>query len=717
MLHEVLLALSGHPSPLFDKGARHDNPDLHSLLSPSEAALLTGIGRLAEHHRQLRRHAKWIASKHRSTICRAVATCIQETHLARFQKKILAVESKILTKDPTIVGAYDIVPLASVAAEFDDWHRLIQWLWDITRLMQPDGSDDVDAGCTGAALINRLRDETNTGFPEIGETATGLSTVAEVAWLRQLAPWLVHGKLPIHSTSDFFVKLEATSNGGEPAFTKDKDLLPCFVSPATASSILFVGKSVRQAGNALPRGPNPFRGSIDQKLAASHLEKLSSLPLPINQAQLSRAVSAVRLSLSQNVLQHLLPMSDITCLLACLRRYFLLGHGEFATVLIDEAERLVTGRQQGTSRLLQQDPVKGLQSLSIKDPELYQTLTSTWKVLARDDELGSDDVLDFARKHTTLETPKTDADRPASADGVSNYSHIISPVEFGDLLFPATTILHLDAGPPLDLLVSAQDVSSYARLHSYILAIRRAQHKLANLWRRTSSRRGDTGRRRRDSGSSTKHDMRKIWATSSAALFLVSETAAYFEGDIVRESCDHFEQWVKHPMASEDTETSTSSVHSKATEVAQRDPETLAAAHRAFLAALTYALLLTDVQYTRELRSLLGNIDALIAFFNRFLDIQQKADVGSESSYTTAEQQKMALELDRARKKVDSDSRSVVNRLRQLDRDRLGSQRYLHVPVQESGGFEPWKGGGVDRLLMKLEFGRMRDEEMGWDVV
>ncbi|KAK3678076.1 hypothetical protein LTR78_002171 [Recurvomyces mirabilis] len=706
MLHEVLLALSGHPSPLFDKGGRHDNPDLHSLLSPSEAALLKGIGRLAEHHRQLRRHAKWIASKHRSTICRAVATCIQETHLARFQKKILAVESKILTKDPTIVGAYDIVPLASVAAEFDDWHRLMQWLWDITCSMQPDGSDDVAAGCTGAALINRLRNETNTGFPEIGQTAIGLSTVAEVAWLRQLSPWLVYGKLPIHSTVDFFVKLEATSNGGQPAFTKDKDLLPCFVSPATASSILFVGKSVRQAGSAVPQGPNLYRGNIDQQLAATHLEKLSSLPLPINPAQLSRAVSA-----------HLLPMGDITCLLTCLRRYFLLGHGEFATVLIDEAERLVTGRQQGTSRLLQQDPVKGLQSLSIKDPELNQTLTSTWKVLARDDELGSDDTLDFARKHTTLETPKTDFKRPTSADGVRNYSQTISPVEFGDLLFPTTTMLHLDAGPPLDLLVSTQDVRNYAKFHSYILGIRRAQYKLANLWRRTSSRRGDTGKRKPSSGLSTKHDMRKIWATSSAALFLVSETAAYFEGDIVRESCDHFEQWVKHPVAGEDTELSASSVHSKATEVAQRDPETLAAAHRAFLAALTYALLLTDSQYTRELRSLLGNIDALIAFFNRFLDIQQKADVGSESSYTTAEQQKMALELDRARKKVDSDSRSVVNRLRQLDRDRLGSQRYLHVPVQESGGFEPWKGGGVDRLLMKLEFGRMRDEEMGWDVV
>jgi len=51
MLHEVLLSLSGHPSPIFDT-------DKQSLLSPQEAALLSNIGKLAKRHRELRGRAE-----------------------------------------------------------------------------------------------------------------------------------------------------------------------------------------------------------------------------------------------------------------------------------------------------------------------------------------------------------------------------------------------------------------------------------------------------------------------------------------------------------------------------------------------------------------------------------------------------------------------------------------------------------------------------------
>ena len=213
--------------------------------------------------------------------------------------------------------------------------------------------------------------------------------------------------------------------------------------------------------------------------------------------------------------------------------------------------------------------------------------------------------------------------------------------------------------------------------------------------------------------------MRKVWATCSAATFLLSETTAYLEGEIARESWSHFEDWVKEPLLSDEPDISqTMSSISTTPAASQRDPETLASGHRTFLASLTYALLLNDVPYTKQLRSLLGNVDSLIAFFNRLLDAQQKLDLeqdaSGETGYTLEEEQRLSLELDRARKKVDSDLKSVVNRLRQLDRERTGSGRYLHTSPGDSG-FEPWKGGGVDRLLMKLEFGRM--VEGGFDIV
>ncbi|KAK3114331.1 hypothetical protein LTR53_007458 [Teratosphaeriaceae sp. CCFEE 6253] len=702
MLHEVLLALSGHPSPLFQKQEPNGGPhssDIHSLLSPSEAALLQSIGTLAEQHRRLRAHVEAISSKHQSTICRAVATSIRQSFLARFQKKILNVEGKILTRDATVVGAYDIVPLATIVA------CLMQ------RKSGPNEASHASQGCSGATLINYLRAQANTGFPEIEQAAIELSRVAELAWLRKLAPWVVHGKLPVHAAGDFFVQADP---GDKHTFQKRAELTPELVATATATSIVFVGaclnriEHLRRNGRA--SGSSTAHDIDDRQLAATHLQHLTSLPLPIHHAQLSRAISSIRLSLSQNVLQRLLPMSDITRLLSCLRRYFLLGQGEFAMALIEEAEARLLARQQSTSRLLQQDPTKALKSLSIKDAELHQALRSTWKRLARDED-AEDLVLEFARTHMTLGSPTSHTEHKRSSESSNDGKARLSHIAFSDLLFPMATVLGLDVTSPLDLFITPADIEMYAAVNSYLLAIRRAQIRLAGLWRRTSARRTRTSVPRM---AERARQTRKVWATSSAALSLVSETAAYFEAEVVQGSCDHFERWVAKPTSSEGLNDSLASVQKEPpTDVAQRDPETLSAAHRAFCAALAYALMLTDMPFTRELRSLLGNIDALVAFFNSLLNVQQRLDLESdedgESDFTTGEEARLSLELDRARKKVDSDARSVVHRLRQLDHERIGLGRYLEVDMAESGAFEPWKGGGVDRLLMKVDFGRVSD--------
>ena len=737
MLHEVLLALSGHPSPLFQKDAKSVAEDF-TLLSPSEAALLQTVGRLSELHRQLREHVQWILTQHRSLICRAVATSMQQKHLARFQRKILDVESRILTKDASLVGAYDIVPLASVVGEFDDWQRRMSWFWDMARFMQPPSGSHTklgqEEGCTGAAVINELRAATKTGFPEIEEAATDLSKVAETAWLRQLSSWLLYGKLPAHGADDFFVRAESSSEEVVPLFRKDGALLPGFVGSSTASSVLFIGKSlhqIKQISRTVDASDSALRSYTEATLARAHLRELSALELPIVPTQLARAISTIRLSLSQNVLQHLLPIEKTLMLLGCLRHFMLLGKGEFAVALISEAESRLQARQQSMGRMLQQDPVRAMQSLSIKDGELHQALRQVWKSLVREEKDEEDHLLDFARAHVTLATPSARTSRPSTSDGASAATPQISHVAFNDLLFPTATSLQLLIESPLDLFISPREADLYASINAYLLSIRRAQVRLSNLWRRTVARRdypSPTGRSSRGPVSAGAKERvkrrakntRKIWATCSAAIFLISETAAYFEGEIIKESCDHFEAWIKTPAVTETLdETNESFQHEKDEGVAQRDPETLAAGHRSFLAALTYALLLTDVPYTRELRSLLGNLDSLNAFFNSLLDLQQKLDIeheaGGASALTEEDETRISLELDRSRKKVDSDLKSVVGRLRQLDHERIGSGRYLDIGRVESGGYEPWTGGGVDTLLMKLEFGRMTEE--GFDLV
>ncbi|KKY16315.1 putative spc97 spc98 family protein [Diplodia seriata] len=155
------------------------------------------------------------------------------------------------------------------------------------------------------------------------------------------------------------------------------------------------------------------------------------------------------------------------------------------------------------------------------------------------------------------------------------------------------------------------------------------------------------------------------------------------------------------------------------------DPEVLASAHRLFLRSLSYSLLLTDMPYTHALRSFLTHVDELIAFIDRLRTIQRNLDLERDEGVVDAfanyeqEEKDVLLELDRARKRVDSDLRSLVARLRELDKERVGTG--LFGDGESIGGFEPWKGGGVDRLLMKLDFGASANEEVdddeGFDLI
>lgn len=221
MLHEILLSLSGHPSPLLrtaaatashggsssDGGAPDPTSD---LITPPERELLAGIAHLSDLHVKLLSFSAQIAASHPSTICRAVATAIDGTHLAAFQRKVLEVEEGILRKDAGLVGAYNIVPLAAIVVEFEGWTRRLEWLWEMVEFMlskkerADNGQENV--ACTGARVINRLRAELQTGYQDIEETARNLVRVAETAWVKQVSSWILYGRLPGFGAEDFFIQ-------------------------------------------------------------------------------------------------------------------------------------------------------------------------------------------------------------------------------------------------------------------------------------------------------------------------------------------------------------------------------------------------------------------------------------------------------------------------------------------------------------------------------
>lgn len=202
MLHEILLSLSGHPSPLL----RTSTSEPHALsgLSPPERQLLASAAHLSDIHTKLIGYTAQIASSHTSTICRAVATAIDSIHLSAFQRKVLEVEESILKEDPEYVGAYNIVPLTSVMGEFKEWTRRMEWLWEMVQFMLAKRKDG--GVCQGSQLMDRLRTELQSGYKDVEATAISLVTVAETAWLKQVSSWILYGRLPSFGSEDFFVQ-------------------------------------------------------------------------------------------------------------------------------------------------------------------------------------------------------------------------------------------------------------------------------------------------------------------------------------------------------------------------------------------------------------------------------------------------------------------------------------------------------------------------------
>lgn len=199
MLHEILLSLSGHPSPLLT--ADHSSPT--SILSPPEKALLASIAHLSDLHCKLLAHTASIASTHPSSICQAVVTAIRSVHLAAFQRKVLEVEDGILRKDAGSVGAYNIVPLTALVGQFSEWTRRMEWFLRVVEFMVK-GKDGRRS--SGAAVIDWLCDALQTGYVDIEEAALSLVRVTETAWLKQVSGWVLYGRLPGFGREDFFVQ-------------------------------------------------------------------------------------------------------------------------------------------------------------------------------------------------------------------------------------------------------------------------------------------------------------------------------------------------------------------------------------------------------------------------------------------------------------------------------------------------------------------------------
>jgi hypothetical protein len=373
---------------------------------------------------------------------------------------------------------------------------------------------------------------------------------------------------------------------------------------------------------------------------------------------------------------------------------------------------------------------------------------SVLSTLSSEDE-HTDDILDVAMQllHLTAHTSTGHRPRtPGRAKDVDFTLPQLPNLSFDELLLSAPSSLTMDIHSPLDLFVTKADLDIYSSINTYLLAVRRAHLHLAQLWRHSSIRRDHPcppgyqysnsahGKavlsRRRQRTAKRAREMRRVWATCAAAIFFLAESEAYFQGAVVQQSFNHFLQWVIGPQQLSTTEPQTSppspnsasGFRKSTTEAAQKqhDPEAVALAHRRFLSSVAYSLLLTDPSFTKSLRTCCTHIDELVAFVTRLTKIQQNLDLEEDEGVEDyaqnfkKEEGQVRLELDRARKRLDSDLKALVERLREIDSERIGASvpGLGNLVASEEGTYEPLRVGGIDRLLMKLDWsGEDEDEE------
>ena len=166
----------------------------------------------------------------------------------------------------------------------------------------------------------------------------------------------------------------------------------------------------------------------------------------------------------------------------------------------------------------------------------------------------------------------------------------------------------------------------------------------------------------------------------------------------------------------------------------RHDPEALTIAHRRHLSILVQSLFLTDVTFTSVLRTLLKSVDRFVALVIRLETIQRNMDLETDEGVVDAlvdyaqEEREVWQDLRTTREDVTTGIKDLVESLRNIDDHRSGEGL---GPAAQFGPGQTWPGtradgstgpsfdhyvprqpAGVDRLLMKLDFGSLRGATM-----
>ncbi|XP_071096786.1 gamma-tubulin complex component 4-like [Haliotis cracherodii] len=529
MLHEVLLALTGHCGGVFkDNGdgikVLEDLPFIH----PSEVNVLNQLCRLGT----LYRGFKVFIHKYGSTLsfqnaensfsgnlhgmyikafCHGLDEVLQD-----YRQLLLQLEQDIIA-DPHL-------PVSHLQCTLQPYQLLFPALSSVIEQIKSHKAH-------GCYILDIVHKNSICGLPSVKEALHRVLHVCHGVMFKQLCAWLLHGSL-VDPYREFFIQqadggrgeqtdedtqetqddelgimgvtgrqlqrlLNLSSLAGETPslsqFTVQADLLPAYIPTRVSSHILFVGESVQMFEHDRHKPQAQKIGSIlknrEQEFARA-LHELSKQS-DFNSMQFESLIDKIRTYVAEHLWVLIVQDSGLMNQIRIMKDFYLLGRGELYLAFIDQAQLLLKAPPTGTTE---------------HDVNMaYQQ--SARNVLLEDENF-------FQHFHLTVTSKAAEKKGGLAEDGTSG-----GTVETGWKCLGLTCTIQW----PLHIFFTPNILDKYNRIFRFLLAVKKTQTDLQSCWTFQMQRKKKTLRT----------EEAPKWQLRTHMMFLVDNLQYYLQVDVI----------------------------------------------------------------------------------------------------------------------------------------------------------------------------------------
>ncbi|KAK9864643.1 hypothetical protein WJX84_011115, partial [Apatococcus fuscideae] len=319
--------------------------------------------------------------------------------------------------------------------------RLAVWLREPTLTLRLLASlADGVAGLGGGALVRQISVLAHHGDPFLRACLGRMLTAVSAPLVEMVRAWLFDGRLDM-PPGEFFIRLSPTAQGRAGAlwaggFQVEESMRPPFVSALAAAKILRTGKSINFLRECC--GDTEWLQSPGRARLAAAAASLSCTQV----AQLEKVVDEAAADIDAHLLTTLFKRFNLAEHFAAVKRYLLLGQGDFIQALMD-----LVGSELGK-------PAGELSEYSLNG-----SLDAA--VRASSAQYDSPDILDRLRLRLHRQL--------ASDTGWDVF------------------VLQYSVTEPLATVLSDSAMASYLRVFRLLWSLKRVEHALATTWQLLNS--------------------------------------------------------------------------------------------------------------------------------------------------------------------------------------------------------------------------------------